>query len=133
MNNNRNKFGDIFAQQLKRIALGTSPLQTIANNVVYLYEQEEILPKFLPKLFFYRRFIDVGFIIWKHNKQYSTDKQNLKAFKKAVNNGGLHWTFTKPAQKVDFMDLTVNIVGSKVTTNLYEKLLALHLYIPPNS
>jgi hypothetical protein len=80
-----------------------------------------------------RRVIDDGFAIWKHNEDRVTDLQKYKGFKKAINSGGLRWTFTDPSLKTDFMDLTVNIVGSKVTTNLYEKPLALHLYIPPHS
>ena len=31
------------------------------------------------------------------------------------------------------MDITVNITGYKIETNLFEKPLALHLYIPPQS
>ena len=106
---------------------------TIANLFVSLHKRKEILPKFLSNLYFYCLFIDNGFVTWKHDKDRATDKRNYKSFKKAVNSGGLRCTFTEPAPKVDFIDLTVNIVGSKVTINLYEKLLALHLYIPPNS
>jgi len=133
MNNNRMKFGDIFVQQLRGIAMGMSPAPTIANLFVSLHERKEILPKFNSNLHLYRRFIDDGFAVWKHNEDRATDLRNYKAFKKAINSGGLRWTFTDPSLKTDFMDLTVNIVGSKVTTNLYEKPLALHLYIPPHS
>ena len=31
------------------------------------------------------------------------------------------------------MDMTIKIVGSKIETTLFEKPLALHLYIPPHS
>ena len=31
------------------------------------------------------------------------------------------------------MDITINITGNKIETNLFEKPLALHLYIPPQS
>ena len=104
---------------------------TIANLFVSLHEQKEILPKFSSNLHLYRRFIDDGFAIWKHYKDHVTDLQNYKALKKAVNSGGLRWTFTDPNLKVDFMDLIVHIVGSRIATNLYENPLALYLYIPP--
>ena len=113
--------------------MGMLPTPTIVNLFVSLHKQKEIVPRFLPDLYFYYRFIDDGFIIWKHEKYCATDKQNYEAFKKAINSGGFRWTFTVPAQKVDFVDLTVNIVGSKVTINLYENLLALHLYISLHS
>ena len=84
------------------------PTPTTANLFVYLHQQKEILTKLLPNLYFYRKCSDDGCIIWKHNKYCSADKHNYKAFKRAVNSGGLRSTFTDPAQKVQFMDLTVN-------------------------
>jgi len=53
--------------------------------------------------------------------------------KKYKNNGGLNWTFIDGSEQVDFMDMTIKIVGSKIRTTLFEKQLALHLYIPPHS
>ena len=76
--------------------MGMPPVPTIANLFVSLHEQKQILPKFRPNLYFYRRFIDNGFVIWKHGEDYTTDKQKLKAFKKAVSSGGLRWTFPEP-------------------------------------
>ena len=35
--------------------------------------------------------------------------------------------------QVNFMDLTIKIVGSRIETTLYEKPMALYLYIPPHS
>ena len=58
---------------------------------------------------------------------------NWEQFKAAVTGGGLGWTFTKRSKQVDFMDLTIKIVDGKIETTLYEKPLALHLYIPPHS
>ena len=113
--------------------MGMSPAPTIAHIFIALNEQKEILPKFASSLHFYRRFIDDGFAIWKHDKDHITDLCNFKAFKKAVNSGGLRWTFTDPCLKVNFMDYTVNIIGFRFATNLNKKPLALHLYIPPHS
>jgi hypothetical protein len=89
-----------------------------------LHEQKEVLPKFVLNIHLYRRFIDDGFSIGKHDKDQAIDLRNYKALKKAINSGALRWTFTDLSLKVDFMDLTVNIVGSRATTNMYEKPLA---------
>ena len=61
------------------------------------------------------------------------DGQLLNDFQDTINSSGLKWTFTKPDQKVVFMDLTISIKQKSFSTNLYEKPLALHLYIPPHS
>ena len=46
---------------------------------------------------------------------------------------GLTWEFNTPSDKVDFMDLTISITDSQISTSLFEKPLNLHLYIPPHS
>jgi hypothetical protein len=133
MNNNRMKFGDIFVQQLKGTAMGMSPAPPIANLYVALHEATDILPTFTNNLFFYVRFIDDSLAIWKHDRDPAINARNLEEFKKAINKSGLTWTFTDPSAQVDFMDLTIKIEGKRITTNLFEKPLALHLYIPPRS
>ena len=69
MNNNQMKFGGNFAQQLWAIVMGMLAVSTIAKMFISLHEQKEILPKCLSNLYLYRRFIDDGFIIWKHAKE----------------------------------------------------------------
>ncbi|EJK64504.1 hypothetical protein THAOC_14754, partial [Thalassiosira oceanica] len=46
---------------------------------------------------------------------------------------GLTWEFTELDESVDFMDITVSIAGDRLRTTLYEKPMALYLYIPPHS
>ena len=46
---------------------------------------------------------------------------------------GVTWEFNKPANKVNFMDLTISITNGNISTSLYKKPLNLHLYIPPHS
>ena len=47
---------------------------------------------------------------------------------------GLEWTFTPLARSdVAFMDMSLSIENDRVESTLYEKKLALYLYIPPNS
>jgi hypothetical protein len=38
-----------------------------------------------------------------------------------------------PRKKLVFMDMTIQIEGSKIITTIYAKPLALYQYIPPNS
>jgi hypothetical protein len=46
---------------------------------------------------------------------------------------GIEWTFKSPRKKLIFMELTIQIKGSKIITTIYAKPLALYQYIPPNS
>ena len=133
MRNNRMRFGDIIVKQLRGIAMGMSPAPSIANLYVAIHELKSILQHVGSFIFFLRRFIDDGFGVWLHDADPLVDAANWKLFKNTVNNGGLNWTFTDRSRQVDFMDMTIKIVGSKIETTLFEKPLALHLYIPPHS
>ena len=81
----------------------------------------------------YLRFIDDGLAVWEHHSSSSLDKELLQALKSAINDSGLKWTFTTLSNEVEFMDLTITFEEGAFLTNLYEKPLALHLYIPPHS
>ena len=56
-------------------------------------------------------------------------------FKENVNDfHGLEWVFTEPTKSdVIFMDMSLSIEKGKITSTIYEKKLALYLYIPPHS
>ena len=133
MENNRMRFGDIVTQQLAGIAMGMAPAPAIANLYVALFEKDVILPRFKTCLPLYLRFIDDGLAVWKHNSNSIIDGQLLNDFQDTINSSGLKWTFTKHDQKVVFTDLTISMKQKSFSTNLYEKPLALHLYIPPHS
>ncbi|KAL7527911.1 hypothetical protein ACHAXR_002185 [Thalassiosira sp. AJA248-18] len=133
MKNNRMRFGDIIVRQLIGIAMGMSPAPSLANLYVAIHEERELLKFLTSSILYLRRFIDDGLAIWLHDPDPQVDAANWIAFTSAVKNGGLDWTFTNRAPQVDFMDMTIKIVGSKIETTLFEKPLALHLYIPPHS
>ena len=61
------------------------------------------------------------------------DAELIQNFKTAINNSGLKWTFTPLTNQVEFMDLNISLSKGQFSTNLFEKPLALHLYIPPHS
>ena len=133
MRNNRMRFGDIIVRMVRGIAMGMSPAPPIANLFMAIAEATDILPVFAPHLPLYKRFIDDGLALWKCHPDQATDAVNYNAFQTAINNTGLSWTFTEPSREIEFMDLTITIEGRKIITNLYEKPMALHLYIPPHS
>ena len=133
MKNNRMKFGDIIIQQLTGIAMGMSPAPAIANLFVAIFETEILLPAFEKYLPLYLRFIDDGLAVWEHCSDTTLDNELIQKFKNVINSSGLKWTFTPLSDEVEFMDLTITLKNGRFLTNLYEKPLALHLYIPPHS
>ena len=76
MRNNRMRFGDLIAKQIRGIAMGMSPAPPIANIYVALHEEEEILPLLRTCVFFLNQFIDDGFGIWLHHSDPEIDKRN---------------------------------------------------------
>ena len=133
MYNSRMRFGDIVVKMIRGVAMGMAPAPPIANLFMAIVESTTILPVFKEHLALYVRFIDDGLAAWKCDPDPATDASNYKAFCDALNSTGLSWTFTEPSDEVEFMDLTIAIEGNRIVTNLYEKPLALHLYIPPHS
>jgi hypothetical protein len=51
-------------------------------------------------------------------------------FKMLINGMGLTWEFSQRSNEVVFMDLTITLTNGKISTKLYAKPMALHLYIP---
>ena len=126
-------FGDTHWKQLSGTAMGTPPAPPYAT-VYYALLEDSFLDAFKENLFFYRRFIDDGLILWTITDPHS-NPTTWDNFQSAMNNPDfeLVWEFTDPSQQVDFMDLTISICGDHIETSLYEKPSNLHLYIPPHS
>ena len=133
MYNSRMRFGDIIVRMIRGVAMGMAPAPPLANLFMAIVESSDVLPAFKAHLPLYVRFIDDGLVAWRRHLDPTTDTANYQAFREAINSAGLSWTFTELSDEVEFMDLTITIEGKKIVTNLYEKPLALHLYIPPHS
>ena len=134
MRNNRFKFGDVLVKQIKGIAMGMSPAPPISNLYVAIHEEEEVLQYLACKwLLFLKRFIDDGIGIWLHHPDPAEDERRWKEFQNVVARGGLAWDFSKRSNQIDFMDVTISLVDNRVEFKLFEKPLALHLYLPPHS
>ena len=134
MRNNRFWFGDVLVKQIRGIAMGISPAPPISNIFVAIHEEKEIL-EFVRQsiVHFLGRFIDDGFGIWTHHPDPVVDEQRWNDFKNTVNNGCLDWEFSPRSNSVIFLDTVISIVDGRIETSLYEKPLALHLYLPPHS
>jgi hypothetical protein len=136
MENNVFSFGDTYFHQIEGTAMGTPPAPPYATLFFAIHEETFLNPQspFANNLFFYKRFIDDVLGIWLPEPTTATNNSKWLDFQATMNNWcGLEWEFSELTDRVDFMDLTINIHGNRVETTLYEKALNLYLYIPPHS
>jgi hypothetical protein len=131
--NNLIQFGDTYWQQISGTGMGISPAPPWATIFYGLHEQQ-FLPDWSQHVIYYKRFIDDVFGIWlphtdpiKNNELWELFKHRMQSWH------GLEWEFTHPSPTCNFMDLTISISNSKITTTIYEKKQNLYLYIPPHS
>ena len=136
MKNNIIKFGDVYKKQISGTAMGKPPAPPWAT----IYEgihKDEYIPQWTTYVKFIWRFIDDGCAIQDPPAEISNEESNIKynEFKAVVNNNeGLTWEFTELSNSVNFLDLTLSIMpDGQIKTKLFEKPMALHLYIPPHS
>ena len=134
MRNNIIQFGDVYVKQISGTAMGVPPAPSWANLYEALHERE-FLPEWQHHLPLYKRYLDDIIAIWNPTSDdESINVAEWTAFKDEVNSiDGLTWEFTELSESVDFMDITVSIAGDRLRTTLYEKPMALYLYIPPHS
>ena len=134
--NNIIKFGDVYKKQISGTAIGKPPAPPWAKIYEGIHE-DEYIPQWTNYVKLIRRFIDNGCAIWDPPAEASDEEFNGKydEFKAVVNdNKGLTWEFTELSNSVNFLDLTLTIMpDDHIKTKLFEKPMALHLYIPPHS
>ena len=133
MLNNHMRFGDLYIHQHKGIAMGMAPAPSIANLFVAIYEEAHVTSFPSTMLHFLKRFIDDGFGIWLRDPDPIQNNLNWTTFQTLINGMGLEWEFSPRSNEVNFMDLTITLSDGRLTTKLYAKPMALHLYIPPFS
>lgn len=133
MRNNIIRFGDLYVRQTSGTAMGVPPAPPYANIFEGLHEID-FLPLWKARLPLYKRFLDDVIGLWlPSSDDPSNDDAEWANFQAVVNSKCLTWVFTERGMSVDFMDLTVTIAGDAFHTTLYEKPMALYLYIPPHS
>lgn len=133
MQNSLIKCGDHFVKQISGTAMGKPCAPPWANLYQALHELK-FRNDWIAQVPIYIRFIDDIFGIWvPQSEDQEEDDQEWEQFKAILNEKVLVWEFTERTLKVDYMDMTISIVGNKFETTMYEKPMALHLYIPPHS
>ena len=137
MKNNIIRFGDMYVRQVSGTAMGKPPAPPWATIFEGLHEMI-FLPKWAAFLQLYKRFIDDVYCIWNPPADLSLVDAEAKwvEFKAEVNNNhGLEWEFSERALSgVEFLDMSTSICSDgTIKTTLYEKPMALYLFIPPHS
>ena len=132
--NNIFRFGDVYFKQISGTAMGTRPAPPWAT-IFFAIHEEAVLDRFKDNLAFYKRYIDDIFAIWLTDSDPIRDAETWSEFKEFTDSfHGLRWDFTEPKRSnVNFMDMSLSIEGGKIVSTIYEKPLALNLYIPPSS
>jgi hypothetical protein len=70
---NRMKVGDIFAKQIKGIAMGVSPSPPIANTFAAIFKNRKIIFTFKEVIDLLQRIIDDGFGVRKDHPNMAID------------------------------------------------------------
>jgi len=132
MTNNIFSFADTFWLQLTCTAMGTLAACSYATIYYEQHENSQVLPKFRHHLLYYKRYIDDIFGTWSPS---NTDEDTSWGdFKNELNNwSGLSWKVEEPSTQTVFLDLSIQLINSKIHTSTYQKNLNLYLYIPPVS
>ena len=135
MKNNIMKFGDLYRKQVSGTAMGKPPAPSWATIYEGLREIK-LLPRWEEHLPLFMRYIDDDIGGWALPADTSNEDASAlwENFKAEMNDGCLQWEFSKLSKSVAFLDMKVKITPSgRLTTSLYEKPMALYLFIPPNS
>ena len=134
MLNNIIRFGDIYVKQISGTAMGKPPAPPWATIFEGIHEIN-FLPQWDSNILVYKRFIDDVWGIWLPSEDATVDAQRWLDFQAEVNNNhGLEWEFTDRSLSDNFLDLTTRITADgSIETTLFEKPMALYLFIPPHS
>ena len=132
MNHSLFKFNGRTFLQLSGCAMGTPPAPPYVTLYFYLHERT-ILPA-CSSCTFYTRYINDVFGIWVPTNPL-TDTADWNDFTSSIDTyGKLRWDFAPKSRSVVFLDLRISIDDNgDITTDLFEKKLNLHLYLPPAS
>ena len=136
MKNNIIRLGDKYVRQISGTAMGKPPAPPWATLFEGLHEID-YLPLWEAFLRLYRRYIDDTYGLWLPPAGLTIGESEAKwlEFKAEVNNNhGLEWVFSERSLSATFLDTTTTItVGGRIKTTLFEKPMALYLFIPPHS
>ena len=112
-------FNDKFYKQTVGIGMGQPLSPTFANNFLCFYEEKWLsspLPHFKP-VFFYRRYIDDTFLVFKHSS-------HVPLFLNYLNNKHPNIKFTCETEiwnRLPFLDCNIHRVNNTFETSVYRK------------
>jgi len=117
MTQNVFQFDHTYWIQTCEAAMGTSASCVLATIYYSYHEETTLLPTYgnCGTLLFYKRFIDDGFITWKPTVPYAS----FDRFKSYLCFGKRTWTAASPSHSVDFLDLTLSISNSSISSKTY--------------
>jgi hypothetical protein len=131
--NNYFKFGNTYWNQSTGTGMGTPSAPPWAT-VMYALHEDKMIPRWAENVPFYKRFIDDVIGVWLVHPDPEENLRRWLTFQADMNGWyGLSWDCTEPSTSINFMDLTISIVDSRLETTLYKKSQNLYLYIPPHS
>lgn len=131
MSNNIFRFGDTWWRQNNGAAMGAPPCPPWAQ-LYFAPAEDDSCDVFSDFILFFKRYIDDIFGIW---LRQPGDDAAWELFKAHINQGSaLVWDFSERATTATFLDLTITVQPTgRISTDLYEKPLNLHAYLPPHS
>ncbi|XP_023217403.1 uncharacterized protein LOC111619816 [Centruroides sculpturatus] len=122
------QFNEATYLQRRGVPMG-SPLSGDLCELVVRQLEEKVLPKFLPNISLYQRYVDEIFILWKTTP-------NLDDFLSCMNDNAYGLTLGLDQvsnSSAHFLDVNIRLRGSKIETSVYHKPDQLPLFIPANS
>ena len=99
-------------------------------SILFIAElEEEILSEIELKQHLWWRYIDDIYFLWKH------EEEKLKKFIKYLNEKypTIKCTAEWSQTSINFLDVTVSLIGGKITTDLYVKATDSHQYLHSSS
>ncbi|XP_023236872.1 uncharacterized protein LOC111635958 [Centruroides sculpturatus] len=111
--------------QRRGVPMG-SPLSGDLCELVVRQLEEKVLPKFLPNISLYQRYVDDIFILWKTTP-------NLDDFLSCMNDNAYGLTLGLEQvsnSSAHFLDVNIRLRGGKIETSVYHKPDQLPLFIP---
>ena len=124
LTNNYFEFGPKTWHQIAGTAIGTKCAPPYACIFMDQFETDFLETQVLQP-FAWFRYIDDVFFIWTHGKE------NLKNFMCNLNefNDSIKFTYDSHNQKINFLDVNINISNGKLNTDLYVKSTDRHQYL----
>ncbi|KAL7524256.1 hypothetical protein ACHAWF_000881 [Thalassiosira exigua] len=124
------RFG-LYLTQICGTAMGIPCAPYWATLFQGIDKDENIIPTYRLQLLIFSRYINGVFGIWIQTQLGF----NFSDLKKSMKKGCLEWEFTKLSISLDFLDITITIndESESIATTLFEKKMALYLFITPNS